>query len=262
MKNKSIERMRVVNVVCIAGCLLIYLVIGFAGISTVVTGVSSAPLALSQIGVSNPDATFGPQRNGQGEPFIFLLRDLLQDQSTLDGVRSALRSAHRTLDLILGFGTSGAAAAGAAPFTGVQYAADQVRRNASHRIAHGLMLCMMGQVRFYDDSDMLPVNASWHAPVEDVVYHGMDWDCPGWTKPLGEKLRGMHGQISAERAAREVNAPLQTGNLHVAIYEIAAGRMLLAHAAGAAQKEAGGPKFAYERPYMQIDVKALLAERL
>ena len=217
--------------------------VGFAGISTVVTGISTAPLALSQIGVSNPDDTFGPQRNGKGTPFIFLLRDLLQDQSSLEGVRNALGAANRTLDLILGFGTTAAKAAdGAAPFTGVQYAAEQVR--------------------FYDDTNMLPVNASWHAPVEDVVYHGMDWDCPGWTKPLGEKLRAMHGKISAEAAAREVNAPLQTGNLHVAIYEIAAGRMLLAHAAGAQQKAAGGPKFAYERPYMQIDVRALLAERL
>ncbi len=156
------------------------------------TGASDAPLALSEIGVSNPDSTFGRQRPGHGQPFIFLLRDLLQDQSTLAGVQQALQAANRTIDLILGFGApnrnstslegddgagdsgeSGAAGeAGAGiisgPFVGVQYAADEVR--------------------FYNDENMLPVNNSWHPRVKDTVYHGMDWDCPGWTGPLGEAL--------------------------------------------------------------------------
>merc|ERR1711934_994585 len=105
--------------------------------------------------------------------------------------QQALTKANRTLDLILGFG-SGATVAGSqgsAPFVGVQYAADQVR--------------------FYQDHGMLPVNRSWHPEIKNVVYHGMDWDCPSWTQLLGEKLREFHGNISAELTIRHVNPIVQ-----------------------------------------------------
>ena len=48
-----------------------YINIGFIGTITLVTGISSAKVSLSQIGVSNPDSTFGPERNGKGT-FVFL----------------------------------------------------------------------------------------------------------------------------------------------------------------------------------------------
>ena len=217
--------------------------VGFAGMVTLVTGMNAAPVALSQIGVSNPDSTFGPQKNGQGIPFIFLLRDLLQFGGTLPDVEAALRKAHRTIDLILGFGVPfDNDKGGDAPFTGVQYAADQVR--------------------FYDDTNMLPVNASWHPKIQDVVYHGMDWDCPGWTKPLGEKLAQYHGNLTAALTVREINARVQTGNLHVAIYEIEQQIMYVSFSAGEKQRALGGPAFAYERPYARVDVGALFAVAL
>ena len=50
----------------------------------------------------------------------------MQQQRSIDGVKGALTDATRTIDLILGFGV-GNPAPGEAPFTGVQYAADQVR---------------------------------------------------------------------------------------------------------------------------------------
>jgi hypothetical protein len=197
--------------------------VGFSGTVSLVTGASAAPLALSQIGVANPDASFGPQRNGRGVPFVFLLRDLLQDQPDLDGVRRALEAANRTLDLILGFGApanttisnssnagrrrssssssiiptttarqytsdnhgggsggdgrrdagshagdkvvavvdDAAAVPDGAPFMGVQYAADQVR--------------------FYDDKNMLPVNATWHPHVQDAGAYALhiEWIISG-----------------------------------------------------------------------------------
>ncbi len=102
--------------------------VGFVGTITMVTGMNDSPMALSQIGVSNPDDTFGPQRNGHGTPFNFLLRDLMQFQSTLSGVENALTSATRTIDLILGFGVGRTNSLSkshigidTAPFTGVQY---------------------------------------------------------------------------------------------------------------------------------------------
>ena len=117
-------------------------------------------------------------RNGQGIPFNFLLRDILQYQTNLNDVESALKEATRTIDLILGFGYGGTMddmnrkatlhANIDTPFIGVQYAANQIR--------------------VYDDTNMLPVNKTWHPKIENVVYHGMDWDCPAWTSLLGKKI--------------------------------------------------------------------------
>ena len=164
----------------------------------------------------------------------------MASQPDVASVKAALRAATRTLDLILGFGEpgTGAAAAGLAPFTGVQYAADQVR--------------------FYDDTNMLPVNSSWHAPVDNVVYHGMDWLCPGWTGPLGDMLRAQHGNVTAEWTAREVNARLQTGNLHIAIYEVKNQVMFMAQSF---LPKGGGEKArpAYSQPFVRLDMKAIMS---
>lgn len=35
---------------------------------------------------------------------------------------------------------------------------------------------------FITDTNLQPVNDTWHAPIDDVVYHGMDWLCPGYSE--------------------------------------------------------------------------------
>ena len=50
----------------------------------------------------------------------------MMQQRSIDEVKAALTGATRTIDLILGFGV-GNPTPGEAPFTGVQYAANQVR---------------------------------------------------------------------------------------------------------------------------------------
>eukprot|EP00943_MAST-04B_sp_MAST-4B-sp1_P007997 g7997.t1 len=211
-----------------------YINIGFIGTITLVTGVSNAKISLSQIGVSNPDSTFGPQRNGQGIPFNFLLRDILQYQTNLNDVETALEDATRTIDLILGFGSGATENNGIkTPFIGVQYAANQIR--------------------VYDDTNMLPVNNTWHPPIENVVYHGMDWDCPAWTSLLGKKILEegyKEGMLTAEKTIRYVNPIVQTGNLHVAIYEPNNAIFYLSQSIGSKME---GPKFAYERPYLRLN---------
>lgn len=39
------------------------------------------------------------------------------------------------------------------------------------------------------DNNFLPVNNSWHAPIQDAVYWGMDWVCPTFNKVLGDMIR-------------------------------------------------------------------------
>jgi hypothetical protein len=205
--------------------------IGWVGQIATVTAVSAAKLALSQIGVSKPDDSFGPQRNGQGTPFIFLLRDLMQHQGTLAGAEAFIANASRTLDLILGVGDgklpvvpATAAPTAPAPFTGVQYAADSAR--------------------FYADWNLLPVNASWHRPVTHAVYHGMDWDCPAWTGLLGDKLRQFSGRLTPAITVREITPLVQTGSLHVAIYELEDEVLYLSTSL---PSTAEGPRKAFER---------------
>ena len=86
------------------------------------TGVSSQKLAISEIGVSFPDNTFG-EESRFGIPFTvcysfqlsqhtftythplqYLLRDILQFDDSLQKAMHRISSAHRTCDLILGVG--------------------------------------------------------------------------------------------------------------------------------------------------------------
>ena len=113
--------------------------------------------------------------------------------------------------------------------------------------------------RFYSDRNLLPVNETWHAPIENVVYQGMDWLCPGWCAVLGRQLRRYHGNVTAHNTIRYINPIVQTGNLHIAIYEVDRKVMYASFSAGSAAGASGAPRNAYERPYIRFDAAALMA---
>jgi hypothetical protein len=148
----------------------------------------SRPLAqaISEIGVSFPDETFGTESR-IGVPFTFLLRDILQWDLTLDDSVNRMSNAKRTCNLILGVGDGKLPA-----FRSVQYSGSNIR--------------------FFDDQNMQPVY-DWHPRMKNVVYYGMDWLCPGYTKVLSEQLTLHHGNITAEIAISDIVAYTQTGNL-------------------------------------------------
>jgi isopenicillin-N N-acyltransferase-like protein len=39
------------------------------------------------------------------------------------------------------------------------------------------------------DKNFAPVNSTWHAPITDAVYWGMDWICPTFNTVLGDQIR-------------------------------------------------------------------------
>lgn len=82
------------------------------------------------------------------------MRDILQFDNTFDDAKNRITNAHRTCDLILGVGDGKSS-----KFNSVQY---------SYSVAN-----------FMDDTNQRPV-ADWHPKIENVVYHGMDWLCPGY----------------------------------------------------------------------------------
>ena len=59
------------------------------------------------------------------------------------------------------------------PFRGIQY---------SHSVAN-----------FFTDKNNMPKNDTWHARLDQIVYYGMDWLCPGYSQVLhahGKTERG------------------------------------------------------------------------
>jgi isopenicillin-N N-acyltransferase-like protein len=167
--------------------------IGWTGFIGSITGFSSAQMAISEIGVSFPDSTFGLESRF-GVPFTYLLRDVLQFDADLGAAMSHLTAARRTCDLILGVGDGKGGL-----FRSVQYSAEAAR--------------------FYDDTNMMPV-ADWHPRMDNIVYYGMDWLCPGYTTVLHAQLTALHGNLTAEATIQDVTAIVQTGDLHIAIYDL------------------------------------------
>ena len=107
--------------------------VGWVGWIGSISGISSKQMAISEIGVSFPDKSFG-KTSREGVPFTFLLRDILQFDNSLDNAIDHIKNAHRTCDLILGVGDGKPQAnTSSAPFRGIQY---------SHSVAN-----------FYDDTE-------------------------------------------------------------------------------------------------------------
>ena len=98
--------------------------VGWTGWLGSITGMSSENVAISEIGVSFPDSTFGKESRF-GVPFTFLLRDILQFDSSLSSAITRISKAKRTCDLILGVG-SGGEPSNTSPFRGIQYSHDVV----------------------------------------------------------------------------------------------------------------------------------------
>jgi hypothetical protein len=206
-----------------------YVSLGWSGWIASLSGVNDKQMSIHQIGASFPDASFG-NMSSSGVPFTHILRDILQFDSTrLDGL-SRFASAHRTSDHIMGIGS------------GVDRLFNSVEYSAS---VCGIM----------DDKNLRPV-ASWHERIDSIVYHGMDWLCPGYSQPLHDQLVKHYGNITAETAIRDIMSIVQTGDLHVYVADLVNMVMWFAH--GRADG-ASGPVNAYDRSYTRLDLKTTFA---
>ena len=153
-----------------------------------------------------------------------------------DGACGRITNATRTCDLLLGVG-DGNANGGQGAFRGVQF---------SPSVAN-----------VFDDTNLEPFNASWHPRIPNVVYWGMDWLCPNDNRMLATQLKAYHGNLTAENTIRHITSYVTTGDLHIAIYDHSGMKMYVATAA--AEWETG-PLNAYQRQFVQLDMKALFAE--
>ncbi|KAJ1434044.1 hypothetical protein B484DRAFT_2870 [Ochromonadaceae sp. CCMP2298] len=219
-----------------------YANVGWPANVGLLSGFSDQQLAVSEIGVSFPDDSFGqgtdntPPEKVAGEPWMFILRDVVQYTDSLETALAHVESANRTCNLIIGLGDGQSGLVNGVQFSG--YVAVP-----------------------YDDQTLLPVNETWHPQIEDVVYNGMDWLCPAFNQKLAEQLAQHHGAITCETTIQHILPTVQTGNLHAAVYDLTNSIMHLSfcRTAKAPQTE---PEFAYERQFTRLHMGDIFAVTL
>jgi len=215
---------------------------GWPGSIGVLTGYSSQKLAISEIGVTYPDESFGqglvpttPPEKVHGEPWMLVTRDVLQFKNSLEEGIKSIQDADRTCNLIIGLGDGKAG-----KVNGIQY---------SGYVANP-----------YDDQTLLPEAEDWHPKIEDVVYNGMDWLCPSYTATLGNQLASHHGSIDANVVVHDVLPTTQTGNLHISIFDLTNDKMHVSFCRSSTA-DASEPFFAYDRGFTTLEMKGIFAEQ-
>jgi len=200
--------------------------VGFSGFVGSFSGMSSVQMATSEIGVDFPDSTFGKESR-IGVPFTYLLRDVLQFDASLSAAETHITDANRTCYLILGVG-DGKEGGG---FRGIEY---------SYSVAN-----------FYNDQNMMPI-ASWHPRIDNIVYYGMDWLCPGYNQVLANQLTYAYGKITPQLAIQNITAIEQSGNLFLTYYDLGNNVMYMSFAAS--HNETVGSPNAFDRTFAQINM--------
>ena len=203
--------------------------VAWAGFIGTLTGMSSQRLGVSEIGVSLPDKTFGDE-DFAGLPFIFVQRNILQYSATLDDALAYIQKVRKTCRLIVGIadGKIGTARM-------IQYSSNRVS--------------------IYDDENLQPLT-EWHPRLPNAVYAGMDWQCPAYQYKLYKQIQQNHGEITPELSIEKITSVAQTGDLHVAVYDLTDNHLYVANARGSNEQ---GPTEAYQRQFVKVDLNVEFA---
>eukprot|EP01116_Phalansterium_solitarium_P017499 TRINITY_DN4323_c0_g1_i1.p1 TRINITY_DN4323_c0_g1~~TRINITY_DN4323_c0_g1_i1.p1 ORF type:complete len:435 (-),score=118.03 TRINITY_DN4323_c0_g1_i1:71-1375(-) len=203
--------------------------VGWTGWVGSITGMSSNQMAISEIGVYFFDDTWGTESRF-GYPFTYMLRDVLQFDNTTEDAATRFINSERTCYLLFGVGDGKNN-----EFRGFQ---------SSHAVLNE-----------YDDMNLQPNNETWHARIKDVVYWAMDWNCPGYNVVLNQQLNKYYGNLTPEITIQEILPALQTGDTHIAIYDLTNNYMFYS-AIGLANTP---NRNAYQRPFTRLDMTKLFA---
>jgi len=198
--------------------------IAWAGVVGCISGISSERLAISEIGddYNKEDDTFA------GIPFMFLLRDILQFDNSLDEAIVRIKNAPRTTSLMYGVGDG---------------EFGQLRGfQTSHTICN-----------VFDPDNLEPLTPT-HQRIKDVVYWGMSWNVPAFDGPLHDKLVEHYGHINADVTINDILPSVGTGNLQAVVYDLTAMKIWVANARA---DDESGPLEAYNRQFVEFDMNEL-----
>lgn len=213
--------------------------IGWPGSIGIISGFSSNQMGISEIGVSFPDDSFGqgtpdtPPEKVKGEPWMFILRDVLKYEDSMVGAIDRIQNSERTCNLIIGVGDGEAGIVNGVEYSGVVATP-------------------------YNDTTLIPVNDTWHWQVPGVVYNGMDWNCPAYNEKLAEQLDVYHGAITEVNTIHDILPTVQTGDLHAVVYDLTDAKAHVSFMRTSTADESE-PKYAYERQFTRLDMASLFA---
>lgn len=198
--------------------------ITWAGIVGCISGISAERLAISEIGDDYDRAsdTFA------GIPFMFLLRDVLQFDQSLDDAIERIQNAPRTTSLLYGIGDG------------------ELGYLRGFQTSHT-------RCNVFSPNNLEPVTET-HRRIEDIVYWGMSWNVPRYDGPLHDKLIEHYGKINAEITIKDIVTSVGTGNLQTVVYDLTAMKIWVANAR--ADHEAG-PLEAYHRQFVEFNMNDL-----
>ncbi len=195
--------------------------ITWAGMVGCISGISEQRIAISEIG----DDYHKETDTFAGIPFMFLLRDILQFDTTLDQAISRIEKAPRTTSLMYGIGDGKLG----------ELRGLQTSRNVCN---------------VFTPENLEPLTPT-HQRIEDIVYWGMSWDVPKYDGPLHDKLVQHYGKINAEITITDIVTSVGTGDLQTVIYDLTAMKIWVANAR--ADDETGQLE-AYNRQFVKFDM--------
>ena len=202
--------------------------IGWAGVVGAVTGISSERLAISEIGDDYDKAN----DSYDGIPFMFMLRDILQFDKSLDEATARIKNAKRT--------------------TSLMYAVGDGEMGQARSYQTSRTLCNV-----FDPTNLEPLTET-HPRIDDIIYWGMSWNVPSYDKPLHDMLVKNYGKLTGEVTVREILPTVRTGSLQVAVYDLTSMTVWTANARGDNET---GPLKAYERAYVKLNMKDLFGRK-
>jgi isopenicillin-N N-acyltransferase like protein len=202
--------------------------IGWAGVVGAVTGISSEQLAISEIGDDYDKAN----DSFDGIPFMFLLRDILQFDKSLDEATARIKNAKRT--------------------TSLMYAVGDGEMGQARSYQTSRTLCNV-----FEPANLEPLTET-HPRISDIVYWGMSWNVPAYDKPLHDMLERNYGKLTGEVTVQEILPTVHTGSLQVAVYDLTSMMVWTANARAENEK---GPLKAYERGYVKLDMNYLFSRK-
>jgi isopenicillin-N N-acyltransferase like protein len=190
--------------------------IGWVGFIGCVSGMNLRHIAVSEIGES-----FGPEHETlAGEPMPFVLRDVLENASTLDQGVGIIRGARRTSSYLYCIGDS--------------------KLPAARALRTARDFCEVYSPADYPGQRL-----------GNLVYWSMGWEADGkWNHRVHDTLKAHWGSVDPHTGMRDVMRGLGTGDLHAIAYDVTTLKLWVANASPGPVVVPG-----YQRHFVPFDLR-------
>lgn len=204
-----------------------FLTVGWTAMIGALTGFSDKGVGIGEK-VWLPDNA--DQIDGvNGKPWMFILRDVLEYTSTLQGGLTAIKDANRTCPIHVALGS------------------------AQDNAFRGLTIAQKAY-EIYNDTSL---NYTGHPSLPGIMYWNKHKQ-PSSSPCLGNLLQNYYGAIDAEKLVMNVAAIGETGDMHAVSFDYAGKIMFMANARKTFATDGDLP--AYNRQFNKVDMAALFAE--